>query len=218
MTAFATELRRDPMIPVITIADLGKAEALALALQRGGLVNLEVTLRTPVAIEAISLMKQAVPDLRIGAGTVLTDGDVDASLRAGADFLVTPGTSPRLREALLNTNADVMVGVATATEVMSRLEEGFGVLKFFPAEQSGGAGALKSFHGPLPDAVFCPTGGVSPELAPAYLKLPNVVAVGGTWIAPRELIEAGDWVAIEANARRAVMIGRGGAGGASSGA
>jgi 2-dehydro-3-deoxyphosphogluconate aldolase / (4S)-4-hydroxy-2-oxoglutarate aldolase len=207
MTAFATLLRAAPLIPVITIADVAKAEPLALALQRGGLVNLEVTLRTPVAIEAIAVMKLAVPDLRIGAGTVLTDGDVDASLRAGADFLVTPGTSPRLREALLNTNADVMVGVATATEVMSRLEEGFGVLKFFPAEQSGGAPALKSFGGPLPDALFCPTGGVTPELAPSYLKLANVVAVGGTWIAPKELIDAGDWDAIEANARRAAAFG-----------
>lgn len=209
MTAFATDLRSAPMIPVITIDDLDRAEPLALALRRGGLRNLEVTLRTPVAVEAIRLMKQAAPDLRVGAGTVLTDGDVDACLGAGADFLVTPGTSPRLREALLKTGADVMVGVATATEVMSRLEEGFGVLKFFPAEQSGGAAALKAFGGPLPDAMFCPTGGVTPELAPAYLKLSNVVAVGGTWIAPRDLIAAADFATIEANAARAAAIGPG---------
>jgi 2-dehydro-3-deoxyphosphogluconate aldolase / (4S)-4-hydroxy-2-oxoglutarate aldolase len=206
MTAFVARLRAAPMIPVITIDDLSGAEPLALALQKGGLRNLEITLRTPVAVEAIALMKKAVPELQIGAGTVLTDGDVDACLGAGADFLVTPGTSPRLREALLRTDADVMVGVATATEVMSRLEEGFSVLKFFPAEQSGGAAALKSFGGPLPDALFCPTGGVTPELAPTYLALPNVVAVGGTWIAPRDLIAAGDFGTIEANAARAAVI------------
>lgn len=204
---FAHDLRKSPVIPVITIADLDAAAPLALALKAGGLRNLEVTLRTPVALEAIALMKQAAPDLRVGAGTVLNDGDVDACLKVGADFIVTPGSSPRLREALLATGADIMVGVATATEVMSRLEEGFGVLKFFPAEQSGGAAALKSFGGPLPDARFCPTGGVTPELAPAYLALPNVVAVGGTWIAPASLIETGDWAAIEANARRAAALG-----------
>lgn len=207
MTAFATLLRAAPLIPVITIDDAEKAEPLALALRAGGLRNLEVTLRTPEAIEAIRLMKRAAPDLQVGAGTVLTDGDVDASLAAGADFLVTPGTSPRLREALLATGAHVMVGVATATEVMSRLEEGFSILKFFPAEQSGGAAALKSFGGPLPYALFCPTGGVSPELVPSYLALPNVVAVGGTWIATREQIAAGDWETITANAARATALG-----------
>lgn len=206
MTTFVKTLRDSPIIPVLTVADVATAAPLAIALAKGGLTNLEVTLRTPSAIEVIVEMKRAVPASQIGAGTVLTDGDVDACLAAGADFLVTPGTSPRLREALLATGANVMVGVATATEVMSRLEEGFNVLKFFPAEQSGGAAALKSFGGPLPDARFCPTGGVTPEKIPEYLKLPNVVAAGGTWIATAEMIAAGDWAGIEANARKACAI------------
>lgn len=203
MTSFASQLRAAPLIPVLTIAELDKAEQLALALQAGGLKNLEVTLRTPVALEAIALMKAAAPDLAIGAGTVLSEGDVEACFKVSADFIVTPGSSPGLRAALLKADANVMVGVATATEVMSRLEEGFGILKFFPAEQSGGAAALKSFAGPLPDARFCPTGGVTPDKIDSYLALPNVVAVGGTWIATPELIAAGDFASIEANARKA---------------
>jgi 2-dehydro-3-deoxyphosphogluconate aldolase/(4S)-4-hydroxy-2-oxoglutarate aldolase len=199
MTSFASQLRAAPLIPVLTIADLDKAEGLALALQAGGLKNLEVTLRTPVALEAIALA--AAPDLLIGAGTVLSEGDVEACFKVGADFIVTPGSSPGLRAALLKADANVMVGVATATEIMSRLEEGFGVLKFFPAEQSGGAAALKSFAGPLPDARFCPTGGVTPDKIESYLSLPNVIAVGGTWIATPEMINAGDFATIEANAR-----------------
>jgi 2-dehydro-3-deoxyphosphogluconate aldolase/(4S)-4-hydroxy-2-oxoglutarate aldolase len=167
------------------------------------LKNLEVTLRTPVALEAIALMKAAAPDLLIGAGTVLSEGDVDACFKVGADFIVTPGSSPGLRAALLKADANVMVGVATATEIMSRLEEGFGVLKFFPAEQSGGAAALKSFAAPLPDARFCPTGGVTPDKIESYLSLPNVIAVGGTWIATPDMISAGDFATIEANARMA---------------
>lgn len=201
MISFASQLRAAPLIPVLTIADLDKAEGLALALQAGGLKNLEVTLRTPVALEAIALMKAAAPDLLIGAGTVLSEGDVEACFKVAADFIVTPGSSPGLRAALLKADANVMVGVATATEIMSRLEEGFGVLKFFPAEQSGGAAALKSFAGPLPDARFCPTGGVTPDKIESYLSLPNVIAVGGTWIATPEMIAAGDFATIEANAR-----------------
>ncbi len=201
MTSFASQLRAAPLIPVLTIADLDKAEGLALALQAGGLKNLEVTLRTPVALEAIALMKAAAPDLLIGAGTVLSEGDVEACFKVGEDFIVTPGSSPGLRAALLKADANVMVGVATATEIMSRLEEGFGVLKFFPAEQSGGAAALKSFAAPLPDARFCPTGGVTPDKIESYLSLPNVIAVGGTWIATPDMISAGDFATIEANAR-----------------
>ena len=201
MISFASQLRAAPLIPVLTIADLDKAEGLALALQAGGLKNLEVTLRTPVALEAIALMKAAAPDLLIGAGTVLSEGDVEACFKVAADFIVTPGSSPGLRAALLKADANVMVGVATATEIMSRLEEGFGVLKFFPAEQSGGAAALKSFAGPLPDARFCPTGGVTQDKIESYLSLPNVIAVGGTWIATPKMISAGDFAAIEANAR-----------------
>ena len=206
MASFASQLRAAPLIPVLTIRDLSKAEDLALALQAGGLKNLEVTLRTPVALEAIALMKAAAPELMIGAGTVLSEGDVEACFKVGADFIVTPGSSPGLRAALLKADANVMVGVATATEIMSRLEEGFGVLKFFPAEQSGGVAALKSFGGPLPDARFCPTGGVTVDKIAGYLALHNVVAVGGTWIATPELIDTGDFITIEANARIAAQF------------
>ena len=206
MASFASQLRAAPLIPVLTISDVSKAEGLALALQAGGLKNLEVTLRTSVALEAIALMKAAAPALSIGAGTVLNEGDVEACFKVGADFIVTPGSSPGLRAALLKADANVMVGVATATEIMSRLEEGFGVLKFFPAEQSGGAAALKSFGGPLPDARFCPTGGVTVDKIQSYLDLHNVVAVGGTWIATPDMINAGDFAAIEANARIAAAF------------
>ena len=206
MASFASLLRAAPLIPVLTISDVSTAEGLALALQAGGLRNLEVTLRTPVALEAIALMKAAAPDLMIGAGTVLSEGDVEACLKVGADFIVTPGSSPALRAALLNVDAHVMVGVSTATEIMSRLEEGFGVFKFFHAEQSGGTAALKSFGGPLPDARFCPTGGVTVDKIDSYLALPNVVAVGGTWIAPPDMIQSGDFAAIETNARIAAQF------------
>lgn len=206
MASFASLLRAAPLIPVLTISDVSTAESLALALQAGGLRNLEVTLRTPVALEAIALMKAAAPDLMIGAGTVLSEGDVEACLKVGADFIVTPGSSPALRAALLNVDAHVMVGVSTATEIMSRLEEGFGVLKFFPAEQSGGTAALKSFGGPLPDARFCPTGGVTVDKIDSYLALPNVVAVGGTWIATPDMIFSRDFAAIETNARIAAKF------------
>ena len=206
MASFASLLRAAPLIPVLTISDVSTAESLALALQAGGLRNLEVTLRTPVALEAIALMKAAAPDLMIGAGTALSEGDVEACLKVGADFIVTPGSSPALRAALLNVDAHVMVGVSTATEIMSRLEEGFGVLKFFPAEQSGGAAALKSFGGPLPDARFCPTGGVTVDKIDSYLALHNVVAVGGTWIATPDMILSKDFAAIETNARIAAQF------------
>lgn len=203
MVAFATKLRQNPIIPVLNVPNLECAAQLAIALQKGGLKHIEVTLRTDCAIEAIKEMKAAAPDLCIGAGTVLTDGDVDACMKAGAEFIVTPGTSVRLREALIAQDCCVMVGVATATEVMSRLEEGFGILKFFPAEQFGGAATLKSFSGPLKHAQFCPTGGITYEKIPTYLALPNVVAVGGSWIATPELIEANNWQQIEDNAKLA---------------
>ena len=208
MTAFASRLRENPIIPVLAVPSIDHAEELALALFRGGLKHIEVTLRTECALEAMKAMKQAAPELCIGMGTVLSDGDVDASLNAGAEFLVTPGTSPRLRDALISQDCPVMVGVATATEVMSRLEEGFGILKFFPAEQYGGASTLKSFSGPLKHAQFCPTGGVTLEKIPDYLALANVVAVGGTWIATTELIENKNWEKIEANARLAAQFAK----------
>jgi 2-dehydro-3-deoxyphosphogluconate aldolase / (4S)-4-hydroxy-2-oxoglutarate aldolase len=203
MEAFATRLRKNPIIPVLAIPNIECAEPLAIALEKGGLEFIEVTLRTDCAVDAIKVMKDACPSLKVGAGTILTDGDVDACINAGADFIVTPGTSPRLRERLIDLDCDVMVGVTTATEVMSRLEEGFGVLKFFPAEQFGGANTLKAFQGPLKHAQFCPTGGITLEKIPTYLALTNVVACGGSWIANEEMMLKGQWDLIEANSKLA---------------
>jgi 2-dehydro-3-deoxyphosphogluconate aldolase/(4S)-4-hydroxy-2-oxoglutarate aldolase len=201
MSNFIARLRESPLVPVITISDAAKAPALAQALAAGGLRHLEVTLRTSAALAAIAAMKAARPDLSIGAGTVLSPADVTACAAAGADFLVTPGSTPALRAALKASGLDVMPGAATLSEVMTLLEDGFDLCKFFPAEQAGGVAALKSFSGPLPGARFCPTGGIGPEKIADYLALPSVVAVGGTWICPAPLIEAGDWAQIEANAR-----------------
>lgn len=203
MQPFATRLRKNPIIPVLAIPNIECAEPLAMALEKGGLEFIEVTLRTECAVEAIKVMKNIAPSLKVGAGTVLTDGDIDACMQAGADFIVTPGTSPRLREALIDLDCDVMVGVTTATEVMSRLEEGFGVLKFFPAEQFGGIQTLKAYQGPLKHAQFCPTGGVSYEKIPQYLALSNVVACGGSWIANEEMMLNNNWLEIENNAKLA---------------
>lgn len=203
MAAFATRLRKNPIIPVLAIPNIEFAEPLALSLQKGGLQFIEVTLRTECAVEAIKIMKQTAPTLSVGAGTVLSEGDVDAVMKAGADFIVTPGTSPQLRAALLNLDCDVMVGCLTPTEIMCRLEEGFGVLKFFPAEQFGGSATLKAYQGPLKHAQFCPTGGISLEKIPQYLALPNVVACGGSWIANENMMINGEWSKIEANAKLA---------------
>ncbi len=203
MAAFATRLRKNPIIPVLAIPNIEFAEPLALSLQKGGLQFIEVTLRTECAVEAIKIMKQTAPTLSVGAGTVLSEGDVDAVMKAGADFIVTPGTSPQLRTALLNLDCDVMVGCLTPTEIMCRLEEGFGVLKFFPAEQFGGADTLKAYYGPLKHAQFCPTGGITLEKIPQYLALPNVVACGGSWIANENMMINGEWSKIEANANLA---------------
>ncbi len=203
MLPFATRLRKNPIIPVLAIPNIECAEPLAIALEKGGLEFIEVTLRTECAVDAIKVMKETCPALKVGAGTILTEGDIDACMKVGADFIVTPGTSPRLREALIDLDCDVMVGVTTTTEVMSRLEEGFGVLKFFPAEQFGGAGTLKAFQGPLKHAQFCPTGGISYDKIPTYLALSNVVACGGSWIANEEMMLKGEWDKIEVNAKLA---------------
>lgn len=206
MLSFASRLRQNPVIPVLTIPEIKHAEPLAKVLEMAGLEFIEVTLRTECAIEAMVIMKEVAPNLKIGAGTVLTEGDVDACVKIGTDFIVTPGSSPELRTSLLKLDMDVMVGVTTATEVMSRIEEGFGVLKFFPAEQFGGAATLKAYSAPLKAAKFCPTGGVTLEKIPQYLELPNVVAVGGTWVAPANLLIEGNFDKILENAKLAAKF------------
>ena len=191
-----------PVIPVLVVADAAKAGGLATALVAGGLPVLEVTLRTPAALDVIREMAK-VPGGHVGAGTVLTPDDVKRAKDAGASFAVSPGATERLVRACEDAELPLLPGSATASEVMRAMEWGYSMLKFFPAEAAGGAKMLKSLGGPLPQVSFCPTGGVSPSNAGDYLSLSNVICVGGSWISPDAEVAAGDWAAIEARARQA---------------
>ncbi|GAB4520321.1 MAG: bifunctional 4-hydroxy-2-oxoglutarate aldolase/2-dehydro-3-deoxy-phosphogluconate aldolase [Amphiplicatus sp.] len=194
---------------VIPVMEAGRAEdggPLAAALLEGGIRVAELTLRTPAALDALAEMKRAAPALIVGMGTVLTVDDAERALARGADFLVSPGLTPALLDFAAQSGAPFLPGVATASEVMRALDAGVSRLKFFPAEPAGGAAYLKALHGPIPAAVFCPTGGIGPEKAAEYLALPNVACVGGSWIAPAKAIEARDWAMIAANARRAAAL------------
>ncbi|WP_417485763.1 bifunctional 4-hydroxy-2-oxoglutarate aldolase/2-dehydro-3-deoxy-phosphogluconate aldolase [Maricaulis sp.] len=201
-----TLVRAASVIPVLTVGDVDKAAPLARALKAGGLSVVEMTMRTAAALDVLSAMKAAEPDMIIGMGTIRTPEQVADSMAAGADFLVSPGLSPQLIPALLASGLPVLPGVATAGEAMAAVEAGFEILKFFPAEQAGGRPYLKSIAGPLPDIRFCPTGSITREMAPDYLALPNVVCVGGSWIATGAMIEAGDWDTITANAAAAAAM------------
>lgn len=196
-----------PVVPVLVIDDLAHAAPLAKALVAGGLPALEVTLRTPCALDAIRAMAE-VPGGVVGAGTLLTPADVKAAKAAGATFGVSPGATDRLIAACEDEGLPLLPGAVTASEIMALLERGYTVQKFFPAEQSGGAGFLKSIGSPIPQVRFCPTGGISLKNAADYLGLKNILCVGGSWVAPKEAMVAGDWAAItrlaaEARALRA---------------
>ena len=192
------------VIPVLEVERLADAAPLARALAAGGLRVVELTLRTACALDAMAEMKRAAPSLLVGMGTIRTGADVERSLAAGADFLVSPGATPELLAAMRAGPA--LPGVATASEAMAAADAGFRALKFFPAEPAGGVGFLRSLAGPLPDIRFCPTGGIDAERAADYLKLPNVPCVGGSWIAAKPMISAADWRVIESNARRASAL------------
>lgn len=197
---------RAPVIPVLVLDDADAAEDLARALIAGGLPVLEVTLRTPAALDAIRAMAR-VPGGIVGAGTLVTRDDVRAAKAAGAKFGVSPGATDTLLRACEAEDLPLIPGAATASEAMRLLERGYDVLKFFPAEASGGVPALKSIGAPLPQIAFCPTGGVSPDNLGAYLGLPNVICAGGSWVAPPALVRAGQWdeikrLAAEASAAR----------------
>jgi 2-dehydro-3-deoxyphosphogluconate aldolase/(4S)-4-hydroxy-2-oxoglutarate aldolase len=196
-----------PVIPVLVIEDASTAADLARALVAGGLPALEVTLRTPAALEAIREMAQIEGGV-VGAGTLLTPADVHRAIEAGALFGVSPGATDRLLDAAEEAGLPMLPGAATATEVMRLLERGYSVQKFFPAEASGGAKALAAIGAPIPQVSFCPTGGVSLGNAPDYLRLANVLCVGGSWVAPKEAVAAGDWERIEALAREAAGLAR----------
>jgi 2-dehydro-3-deoxyphosphogluconate aldolase/(4S)-4-hydroxy-2-oxoglutarate aldolase len=203
MTDLRALLAPVPVIPVITIERLADAVPLARALVAGGLTVLEVTFRTPVAAEAVAAMAAAVPGAVIGAGTLLSAEDVARAQAAGARFGVSPGSTPALRAATRAAGLPFLPGVATASEAMAVAEEGFAVAKLFPAAAVGGVALLKSLAAPLPKLAFCPTGGIDAGSAPAYLALPNVVCVGGSWMVAPADIAAGDFETIAAKARAA---------------
>jgi len=200
--------RLAPIVPVLVIDDLETAVPLAHALVAGGLPVLEVTLRTPVALDAIKAMAEAVPNAVVGAGSLRTTADVDAVKAAGGVFGVSPGWTPTLLDSAEAVGLPMLPGVATPSEAMRAAERGLEVLKFFPAEQNGGAPALKAWGGPLPSIRFCPTGGVTPENATSYLSLPNVVCAGGSWVAPKDAVAARDWDLIEGLAKEAAALPR----------
>ncbi len=208
----ASEQARDicllaPIVPVLVVDDPKTAAPLANALVAGGLPALEVTLRTPAALEAIAEMSKVDGGV-VGAGTLMTPADVIAAKNAGALFGVSPGATDRLLDACEDAELPLLPGAATATEAMRLLERGYSMLKFFPAEASGGAPALKAIGAPIPQISFCPTGGVSPSNAESYLSLPNVICAGGSWVAPKDKVAAGDWSGIEALARDASQLPR----------
>ncbi len=194
-----------PVIPVLIVDDVADAAPLANALIAGGLRVLEVTLRTDAALDVIAEMAK-IPDAIVGAGTLLNREQVIAAKNAGATFGVSPGSTDEVLEAALEVGLPMLAGAVTATEVMHLLAKGYDMLKFFPAELAGGAKMLKAFSSPLASARFCPTGGVSKDNANAYLSLPNVVCVGGSWVADTALMKAGKWDEITAIAREASTV------------
>ncbi len=195
-----------PVVPVLVIDDAAQAEGLATALVAGGLPALEVTLRTPAALDAIREMARVEGGV-VGAGTLLTPADVEAAKEAGALFGVSPGATDRLLDAAEAADLPILPGAATATEAMRLLERGYRVQKFFPAEASGGVPTLKAIGAPVPQVRFCPTGGVSLANAPAYLGLSNTICVGGSWVAPKDAVQSGDWARIKALAAEAAALG-----------
>jgi len=202
-------LALSPVIPVLTIENVADAVPLARALSAGGLRALEITLRTPAGLPAIEAMRKALPETVIGVGTLTRPRDfVDAS-NAGAQFGVSPGLTAELAAAAAEVAFPLLPGIMTPTELLAGLRWGYDTFKLFPAQQAGGVNMLKAFAGPFPEVVFCPTGGVTRATAPDYLALKNVACVGGSWVAPAERVNAGDWKGIEELARDAASLRRG---------
>ena len=206
----ASVLDLAPVVPVVVIEDAADAVPLARALVAGGLPAIEVTLRTPAALEAIREIAREVPGAVVGAGTVIRPGQVAEAVAAGSRFLVSPGWTDLLLEAMRASGVPFLPGVSTASEVVALLERGVREMKFFPAQAAGGTAYLKSLSGPLPQARFCPTGGIGPACAPDYLALPNVGCVGGSWMLPQDAVAARDWGRIEELARLAAGLSAGG--------
>jgi 2-dehydro-3-deoxyphosphogluconate aldolase / (4S)-4-hydroxy-2-oxoglutarate aldolase len=193
-------------MPVLNIAELENAVPLARALMAGGLRVLEIALGTPVALAAVEAIRKAVPDAVIGVGALTRAVDFAAAGRVGAQFGVTPGLTPELAAAARGARFPLLPGVMTPAEVLAARAAGFNVLQLFPAQQAGGIGMLQALGETFPDVLFCPTGGITSAVAPDYLTLRNVACVGGSWVAPRALVAAGDWSGIEALARAAAAL------------
>jgi 2-dehydro-3-deoxyphosphogluconate aldolase/(4S)-4-hydroxy-2-oxoglutarate aldolase len=201
-------LHLQPVVPVIVIDDVKSAVPLARALVAGGLKAIEITLRTAAALDAIKAVADEVEGAVAGAGTVLDGKQWDQAINAGSKFIVSPGTGASLLDAAAASNVPLLPGAATATEVMQLRDRGYSVLKFFPAEQAGGAAYLGALASPLAGIQFCPTGGISLKNARDYLSLANVVCVGGSWVAPKAMVQAGDWEGITKLAAEAAMLGK----------
>ena len=195
-----------PVIPVLTVRDAEDGVAQAKALVAGGLLAIEVTLRTPGALAAIAAIAARVPGATVGAGTITQPEQIDAAVKAGARFLVSPGASPRLAQAAAQAPIPFLPGVATASEALALMDLGFRAMKLFPAEAVGGVKLLASLAAPLPDLKFCPTGGIDLAKAPSYLALPNVVCVGGSWMLPKQALADGDYAKVEALSREAAAL------------
>jgi 2-dehydro-3-deoxyphosphogluconate aldolase/(4S)-4-hydroxy-2-oxoglutarate aldolase len=193
-----------PVIAVLTITDVRHAAPLARALLFGGVSAMEVTLRTPVALEAIKVIADEVPEALVGASTIMSPRDLDAAYKAGAAFAASPGAPIELMDVGVSSPLPYLPGVSTATELMAAYERGYEHVKFFPAAAAGGVAMLKALAGPFAGVKFCATGGVTRQSAPHYLAQPNVACVGGSWLAPTSLVEAGDWEAIENVARATI--------------
>jgi 2-dehydro-3-deoxyphosphogluconate aldolase/(4S)-4-hydroxy-2-oxoglutarate aldolase len=206
VTTASDLLTLSPVIPVVVVDDVADAAPLAEALLSGGIRVIELTLRTPVALEAIASVQRAVPGIVLGAGTVTSPEQAAQAAEAGASFLVTPGTTDAVLDACTATGLPFLPGASTVSEAMRLAERGLTALKFFPAEAAGGVDYLKSIGGPLPGLRFCPTGGITPANAPSYLALPNVGCVGGSWLTPKDALVAKDFARIEALAKDASTL------------
>ena len=193
-----------PVVPVLVINDVEKAVPLAKALMEGGIKVLEVTLRTPAAIDVIKRIADEVPDSLIGAGTVTNAQQLKAVVEAGAKFAISPGMTADLLKAGMDSEIPLIPGISSTSDLMKGKDAGYTHMKFFPAEASGGVKAIKSISGPFPDVTFCPTGGIGPNNYNDYLALNNVKCVGGSWLAPDDAIESGDWARITQLAKEAV--------------
>lgn len=203
----ADVLAVSPVIPVVVVHDVASAVPMAQALLRGGVAVIEITLRSAAGLEAIRAVAAEVPGMVVGAGTVLTPAQAAAVTEAGARFIVTPGSPPRLLDAVFETGLPLLAGSGSLTEMLTLAERGLTAMKFFPAEASGGVPYLSAVFGPCPELRFCPTGGVSPANARDYLALPNVGCVGGSWLTPADAVATGDWDRIEALATAAAALG-----------